>query len=141
CIAVKSVELQSAAAGIKYLRMLREAAMLQGKNIAKQAVLIDVAKRLAEEYPGIVDTNRFVTDLTTDNGLEAFRVDWQETQNRNISRTPTLIMRAQNKPAIMVTGYRPYEVLLEAVKQVAPGAGSGGRSISRDAYIRFRHNL
>src|SRR3954471_3369508 len=33
CIAVKSVQLQSPAAGIKYLRMLREAVMIQGLNI------------------------------------------------------------------------------------------------------------
>src|SRR4051812_11157078 len=127
CIAVKSVELQSATAANKYLRMLREATMLHGKNIAKQPVLIDVAKRLAKEYPGIVDLDQFVNDLTNDNGLEAFRLDWQETQNRNIGRTPTLIMRGQNKPAIIVTGYRPYSVLLEAVEQVAPGIAGGGK--------------
>ena len=39
CIAVKCAEMQSSAAGERYLRLLREALMINGKNIAKQCVL------------------------------------------------------------------------------------------------------
>src|SRR5438128_964944 len=39
CIAVKSMQLQSQTAAVKYLRRLRETVMLQGENIAKQTIL------------------------------------------------------------------------------------------------------
>ncbi|MCW3108236.1 MAG: DsbA oxidoreductase, partial [Segetibacter sp.] len=136
CIAVKTAQLQSQAAAVKYLRCLREATMLQGKNIAKQEVLMQVAEKLISDYPGLLNLNQFITDLTSDCGLEAFRPDWQETQNRNITRTPTLILRSPNK-AIMLTGYRPYSVLLEAIKQVAPAIEPSVNPISIDAYKRF----
>ncbi len=141
CIAVKSAELQSQAAGVEYLRLLREAVMIQGKNIAKQEVLVEVAEKLNESCPGLLDITRFSEDLTNDNGLEAFRTDWQETQNRNITRFPTLIMRSANKPAIMLTGYRPYPILLEAMKQMIPAVEPSVKFINIDEYIRFWGNL
>lgn len=137
CIAVKSAQLQSQQAAVKYLRLLREVVMLEGKNIAKQQVLIEVAEKLANDFKGLLNLNQFANDLTNDNGLEAFRLDWQESQNRNISRTPTLIIRCGNKPAIMLTGYRPYPVLLQAVKHVAPDIQASVKQVSIEAYKRF----
>jgi len=137
CIAIKSIELQSRPAANRYLRMLREAVMLQGQNIAKQEVLVQVAEKLSTDYHGVIDVHRFTTDLTSDHGLEAFRGDWQESQNRNISRTPTLIMRTNNKPAIILTGYRPYEVLVQAIEQVAPGLYRDHKKVEPADYKRF----
>ena len=54
--------------------------MIYGMNIAKQTVLTQVAEKLVKDYPGAIDLNLFVGDLTNDNGLEAFRTDWQETK-------------------------------------------------------------
>jgi predicted DsbA family dithiol-disulfide isomerase len=141
CIAVKAIELQSQDAAIKYLRLLREAVMLQGQNIAKQDVLIQVAKTLSGNFPGSIDLATFTNDLTNDNGLEAFRPDWQEAQNRNITRTPTLIMRTAGSPAIMLTGYRPYPVLVEALKQVAPNMQPAVEKIDVEGYKHFWGNL
>lgn len=141
CIAVKSVQLQSATAAVKYLRLVREAVMLRGQNIAKQDVLIQFAQNLANNYPGLINVDQFADDLTNNNGLEAFRPDWQESQNRNITRTPTLIIRSQNKPAIMLTGYRPYPALLEAVKQIAPHIQPSVSKICIDDYRRFWGSL
>ena len=45
CIAFKGAELQVAAVAELYLRLVREAIMLDGKNIAKQNVLIDIAEQ------------------------------------------------------------------------------------------------
>jgi putative protein-disulfide isomerase len=141
CIAVKSVELQSQIAAVKYLRLLREAVMLKGKNISKQDMLTEIAESLADSNPGLINLHQFADDLTNDNGLEAFRRDWQETQNRNITRTPTLIMRSQNRPAIMLTGYRPYHVLLEALKQIVPEIEPTAKQISADDYKHFWGSL
>lgn len=117
--------------------MLREAVMVEGKNIAKQDVLFEIADRLVNKYPSILDLHQFASDLTNDNGLEAFRKDWHEAQNRGISRTPTLILQSQRKPAIMLTGYRPYSALLEAVKQVSPKIEPTIEHINVDGYRHF----
>ena len=142
CIAVKCAELQSQIAGVKYLRSVREAVMLQGKNIARQAVLTGIAQHLANNYRDLIDMDRFLYDLTgSDNGIEAFRKDLNEVQGRNITRFPTLIMRSINKPAIMITGYRPYPVLIDAIKQVAQTTESLQKPLSKEAYIKYWGNI
>lgn len=142
CIAVKCAELQSEQAGVKYLRMVREAVMLHGKNIAKQDVLTGIARDLASNSPGLIDTEKFLLDLTgNDNGIEAFRTDLNEVQTRNITRFPSLIMRSASKPSIMITGYRPYPVLLDAIKQVARTIEPLQKPASKEAYIKYWGNI
>jgi putative protein-disulfide isomerase len=137
CIAVKCAELQSKVAGAKYLRMAREAVMLEGRNIAKQDVLTGIAQTLSHHHPALLDFGRFLQDLTNnDNGINAFRTDLNEVQSRNISRFPTLIIRSVKKTAVILTGYRPYDVLLEAVRQVAPLA-QRDQPISREDYANY----
>ena len=116
CIAVKAAALQSAQAEEIYLRLLREAVMMHGENIAKQQVLINCANKLKVICPSF-DVNTFQQDLINDNGLEAFRKDMQEVQYYQINRFPSLVIRGAGK-AVMIAGYRPYAGLLDAVKQV-----------------------
>ncbi len=142
CIAVKCAELQSHQAGVKYLRMVREAVMLHGKNISRQDVLISIAQSIANTYSGLLDIEKFTYDLTVnDNGIEAFRTDLNEVQSRNISRFPTLIIRSVSKPSIIITGYRPYHVLLDAVKQVASENQSLQKPHSEEAYVKYWGNI
>jgi predicted DsbA family dithiol-disulfide isomerase len=137
CIAVKCAELQSKDAGEKYLRLLREAVMLSGENIAEQKVLVKLFSSLAECYPEVLDTKRFEIDLTGIAGLEAFRKDWQEVQNRNINRFPSLIIRPAGGAAIITTGYRPYTALIDAIKQVSPTIKKTREITSIEAYIDY----
>jgi len=120
CIAVKCAELQSPQSGGKFLRMLREAVMLKGENIAR----IDVVRKVAQDFAEHIDPSfnllRFEDDLVNDKGLEAFRNDMQEVNYRDINRYPTLVLRTSNQPAILMTGYRPYSVLWDAVKSLIP---------------------
>jgi putative protein-disulfide isomerase len=142
CIAVKCAALQSAEAGIKYLRMVREAVMLHGKNIAKQEVLTKVAETLSGSHSGLLDMERFRHDLLeSDNGIEAFRIDLNEVQSRNIARFPTLILRASEKPSIMITGYRPYSVLRDAIKQVTSADYIISKPRSEEAYKTFWQDI
>jgi predicted DsbA family dithiol-disulfide isomerase len=120
CVAVKCACLQSLDAGEKYLQLLRGACMVKGWNIARQAVLIKVATCLVGHYPLCMDLNRFTRDIKNYAGLEAFREDLQNLRYHNIKRFPTLVIRSSGQPAIIITGYRPYPVLLEALKQAAP---------------------
>jgi putative protein-disulfide isomerase len=120
CIAVKCAEMQSPQAGERYLRLLREALMIHGKNISKQTVLFEIAEELSAENTTAFDINEFKEDLKNDKGLEAFRHDLQEVQVRHINRYPTLILRHEAQSPRIITGYRPFNILLDAVKQVAP---------------------
>jgi putative protein-disulfide isomerase len=120
CIAVKCATLQSPEAGERYLRLLREEIMLQGKNLAKQEVLNEVAERLSLSLPSIFNTAKFYADIDNGNGIEAFRLDMNEVRLHNINRFPTLVIRAPGASAVMVTGYRNYASLLAAIHRVAP---------------------
>ncbi len=122
--------------------MAREAVMLQGKNIARQDVLTAIARNLANNYLGLLDPGKFQYDLAgSDNGIEAFRTDLNEVQSRNISRFPTLILRSSNKPTIMITGYRPYPVLFDAIQQVAQTTEPLQKPPSKEAYIKYWGNI
>jgi len=136
CIAVKCAQLQSDVSGERHLRLVRESIMLNGKNIAQQNVLFEIADDLQREQSSF-DADKFKADMKNDNGIEAFRSDLQQAQYRNINRYPTLILRQANKPAIMMTGYRPYPVLLDALKQVAPDLQKVQASLSADDYIIY----
>ena len=141
CIAVKCAELQSVEAGVLYLRLAREAVMLRGKNIAKQTVLKDIAKEIFMNHPGLLDMEKFIFDLIgSDNGIEAFRKDLNEVQARNITRFPTLIMRSLNKPSLMITGYRPYPILVDAMKQLT-SVNDYAKQISKEDYVKYWGNL
>lgn len=137
CIAVKCAEMQSAYAGERYLRLLREAIMIAGKNIAKQTILIEIAEELFAENITAFEISKFKNDLNNDNGLEAFRRDIQEVQVRNIHRYPTLILRSGTQSPRIITGYRPYNVLLDAIKQVAPGLTKAREASEETDYASY----
>ncbi len=120
CIGVKCAELQSPTAGERYLRLLREAVMLQGKNIALQSVLLHVAQDLEEQDSTLFSASQFQKDMQEHKGKEAFRADLQEVQSLQISRFPTLIFRRSGHKSLMVSGHRPYAVLLDIMQQIAP---------------------
>jgi putative protein-disulfide isomerase len=114
CIAVKCAEIQSAMAGRHYLHFVRKAVMEHGLNISRREALIVVAECVA----GITNqfsVARFVQDLESDAGTEAFRKDLQETKYRNINRFPSLVIQRPGTRGVIVTGYRPAEVLLHII--------------------------
>ncbi len=117
CLAVKAAERQGSDAGEVYLRRLREAVMIHGRNIARWEVL----RSVAEEVP-LLDAERFHADLNDDSTNHAFREDLKDVRWREIGRFPSLILRGVNDRAILIVGYRPYSVLLDAVHALAPDA-------------------
>lgn len=118
CIAVKCAERQTAQAGDFYLRMLREAVMKDGKNIAKQQVLWQIAETLPALVPTF-DVHQFQEDMKTNVGLEGFRADLQEVQRQGITRFPSLIIKNAQNQAVLFSGYRPYSALISSLQQVA----------------------
>lgn len=118
CIAVKCAALQSAEAEEALLRSLREAVMLQGKNIANERVLFETAQEL--ESKALLDAAQLQEDYKNGKGQKAFREDLQKVRFGKISRFPALILRYADQKAIMMVGNRPYDVLLQAIKEIAP---------------------
>jgi predicted DsbA family dithiol-disulfide isomerase len=121
CIAVKCAGLQSAEAEERYLRRLRSAVMEHGINIAPASALLAVANELVSDEPGLIDMKMFADDLANGRGKEAFARDLDEVQRLQINRFPTLVCKAAGRPALLLTGYRPYEVLAAAMEKMLSG--------------------
>jgi putative protein-disulfide isomerase len=63
CLAVKAAGLQSALAAERLLRRLREAVMIERRNIARRDVVLAVADELASGEPEVLDAARLRHDL------------------------------------------------------------------------------
>jgi len=113
CIAVKCAELQGVAFGAQLLRLLREAVMVEGKNISRNAVLLETASKMPEPF----DCIAFEKALLSGSGIEPFRRDLDEINKAQITRFPCLILSAKGR-SIMITGFRKVEVLKRAVEQL-----------------------
>jgi len=119
CIAVKAAERQGRTLGEIYLRRLREAVMIERRNIARREVLFDLARELCALQKAF-DFSQFERDLDNPTTVEAFRSDLQDARYREIGRFPTLIITAPSGPGILIVGYRPYAVLRKALMHIAP---------------------
>lgn len=121
-LAVKAAGLQGARAAEAYLRRVREAVMLQRRNVARQTVLMELADEVENDAARDFawDADRFRADLAGPEARALFREDVQDARYREIGRFPTLVLRPARGRAILLTGSRPYEALLRAVAHVAP---------------------
>ena len=52
-----------------------------------------------------------------------------------------MIIQAKNKPGIILTGYRPYRALLDAVEQIAPRIRAFIKPVSVEGYKQFWGDL
>jgi len=120
CIAFKCAQKQSDEAGEKFLRMLREAVMMKGINIAMQTTLIRLAEELSDHHPGLLDSTILKNDMKDGTGLELFRSDLNEVKTKNIKRFPTLIFRREGHPSLLLSTYRPYSFFMDIMKKIAP---------------------
>jgi predicted DsbA family dithiol-disulfide isomerase len=96
------------------LELLQEAVMLRGNNIAKNAALLETAERMPEGF----NLEQFEQDLMSGKGLPAFRKDMDEVLLQQVTRFPAMRIAA-NRKALMITGYRRFEVLRQAVEQLS----------------------
>jgi putative protein-disulfide isomerase len=113
CIAVKCCQLQSPAAAEEYLTALYDAVMVEGRNISRKKVLLEIAEELSGETFSRLDFFRFQKDLDADKGVPLFKKDLDEINRLGIQRFPTFIfMDGESK--LMATGYQSYEKLAAA---------------------------
>jgi len=121
CLALKCVELQSFEAGEIYLRMLREAVMLDGQNIADIRVLTALAEDLAQKQHEIFDLATFESDWSSDKGVVALKQDILDVKRNSISRFPSFVFEGADKRSVLLSGYQPYSAFVSALMAVAPG--------------------
>ena len=120
CIAVKTAQLQSPEAGKHMLLRLSEAVMENGRNISKTAIIAEVAEGLARDRPEIFSFDHFKKEYNGDLSREAFRQDLKRVKLHKIGRFPTITIISAKGHGVLITGYRPYKALLEAIRQVVP---------------------
>jgi putative protein-disulfide isomerase len=115
CIAVKCATLQSAALGEEMLYLLREACMTNGENIAKQEVIFVIAARLTSINKSF-NLDLFKDDYLNDNAIESFRADLMQVSYYRINRFPALIIKSPHSKPIMISGYKHYREILNAIE-------------------------
>ncbi|WP_162055257.1 DsbA family protein [Pontibacter pamirensis] len=137
CIAVKSAGLQSPEAAEMYLRRVREAIMLHGRNIAKTAVLLEVAKELSEEQPELLVYAEFEQELNGEAARKAFEEDLRQVRYHRITRYPALTINKPGQAGLLIVGYRPYEALVSTLKKVAPELEPTQEAEDAEEYRKF----
>ena len=122
CIAFKAAEMFGPEFAELYLRRLREAAMLEARDISVSKVLQELAAEvnllLAPEER--IDLEAFAALVQGESAREALRDDIKEVRFREIGRFPTLILHRSGSTGLLLTGYRPYAALRDALQKVAP---------------------
>lgn len=117
CMAVKAAENQSLVAGEAMLRKLREAVMMNKKNIGETEVLMELALDL--EQKGILNKDRFEKCLFSEEASRLFQKDLDLLKIKGIGRFPTLLISFGEK-TMQITGYRPFSVLLDTFRLLNP---------------------
>ncbi|MEA2604884.1 MAG: putative protein-disulfide isomerase [Acidobacteriota bacterium] len=120
CVSVKAAERQGKAAGEAWLRRLREAAMLERRNVARREVLMELFEELAADPRRGLDPARFRRELQSEAALADFREDLKDAGYRGIGRFPAFVLRGADDAAVVLVGYRPYSIFREALAAVAP---------------------
>lgn len=115
CMAVKAAGMQSFVAEEAMLRQLREAVMLHKKNLAEENVIMQTARDLAQEK--ILDLKLFTEKWLSPESSDLFRKDLEQIRIKKITRFPTLLIN-NGVRTIQITGYRPFQVLLDAFKNL-----------------------
>ncbi|HEY9761934.1 MAG TPA: DsbA family protein [Trichocoleus sp.] len=138
CIAVKAAERQGSTAAEVYLRRLREAVMVECRNVARREVLLEVAAEVAADLSSrhTFDVQQFQYDLDHPASLEAFREDVKEGRYLGISRFPALVFRGVTGKALLIVGYRPYPVLVDAIASLTPNTRPLQEATDVVSYVR-----
>jgi putative protein-disulfide isomerase len=135
CVAVKAAGRQGKAAEESLLRRLREAAMIERRNIGRWDTLYAAAQQTAND--GLLDLNRFSDDYKAAATMETFRQDLRDAAYYGIGRFPTLILQRNDGRGIVLVGYRPYEALHAAMEHLVPGVTRQQAATPQDLAIAY----
>lgn len=113
CIAVKAAELARRDLGRRYLRRLREAALVEGRPIHQSPVQLELASKVG------IDRDLFSRALADGSAEEAFHKDVEECRKFGITGFPTLEFR-RGELTIRIDGWQPWEVLDGTLRKLDP---------------------
>jgi predicted DsbA family dithiol-disulfide isomerase len=140
CVAAKAAEQLGEPFAERYLRRLREAAMLEARDVSQTEVLLDLADEVGEQHPDAApaDREQFAAALAGPEARRAFRDDLTEVRYRQIGRFPSLLIhRDGGNRGLLLTGYRPYDRLLGALFKVAPDLQPLRRGRDLPGYVNY----
>lgn len=140
CVAVKAAEAQGVDVAERLLRRLREAVMLERANIAEREVLTALAEQVAGQNTlsserTALDLARFHQALDDGSAIERFRDDLKEARYQGFGRFPTLVLRRVSGRALLIVGYRPYDLLRDAFNHLAPDLAPTHPQIALPSYM------
>ncbi len=113
CIAVKAAELQGVDTGRRYLRRLREAALVAGRAIHRDGVRKEVAAEVG------LDAARFARALEDGSAERAFHQDLDVCRSREVTGFPTFDLQG-GEVSVRIEGWQPWEVFDETIRKLAP---------------------
>lgn len=137
CLAVRAAGLQSPQAADLYLRLVRRAAMAEGRNVAREDVLLHLARELGARCPELFDADRLARELASPAARAALEDDVRETRFRRVGRFPCLRLRRPGADPAWLLGWRPVKPLLDALYEFAPAIGRERRPSSPAAYEAY----
>ncbi|WLD95371.1 DsbA family protein [Alkalihalobacillus sp. AL-G] len=128
-IAVKAAELQGKAAGVSFLRKLREVLFLQKQNISKLEVL-----EICAIESGL-DLKEFQKDLHSEGAVRAFQCDVKTTREMEVNQLPSLVFFSNtSEEGIKITGMYPYEIYVHILEELL---GKKPEKISPPTFLDF----
>jgi putative protein-disulfide isomerase len=122
CIAYKAAERTRLDFAEHYLRRLREAAMLEARDISNTEVLLALAEETSTSFLSekALDFDEFLAAWESPEAEAAFREDLKEVRFMEIGRFPTLIFHRPGSRGLALTGYRPSAALYQGLAKFAP---------------------
>lgn len=137
CLAVRAAGLQSPAAADLVLRRIREAAMMEGRNVAREEVLVEIAREVSDRRPDLFDADRFRAAFAEREARGAFEEDMREARVQWVARYPCLVLRRSGAPPETLVGWRPYGPLLDAIRRFQPEIGEERRMPEPETYRTY----
>lgn len=122
CIAVRNAFLQSRQAGELYLKAIRRAVMVEQRNIARPDVLAAVADELSERNADVFNADDFREAGSDVAARRAFRDDLQKAAYHKIGRFPTVTFVTGAGSGLIITGFRPFEMLKACMAELSDNA-------------------
>ena len=113
CVAFKAAEAQGREAGWRFLRAMREAVCVEGKQIAQAEVQREIARATR------LDEGRFAAALADGSAEAAFAKDREECAELGIAAFPTILVH-RGGDVLRVDGWQPWEVFDDALRKLAP---------------------
>jgi len=141
-IAYHAAKLQDRERAERFLRRMREAAAVEGKNLSRTEVLIGLiqevgldSKKFIEDLSGREARENFIADLatmgkalgveppekTSSRAEERFFRDLKKARNLGVTGFPTFQVRGKEGKEVWMTGYQPFEAFEKVFQKLAPG--------------------